>query len=283
MLKIINPGFYSTIQDSGRFGYRNKGVPISGTMDAYSASIANSLLENEESAAVMEITMIGPKVEFEKSTFIALAGADLSPTINGNDIANYQIHQVESGSILEFGKLVNGIRCYLAIKDGFQTEEILGSRSYYMPITKLNRILQYMEIPYNSSTEFNPKISNVKASPFHKLHELKGHQGPEYELLTTKQKEILFSNDFTVAKENNRMAYQLEELLQGHEKTMLTSATLPGTVQLTPLGKILILMRDGQTTGGYPRIFQLTPKSISLLSQKKSRDTISFSLANGYT
>ena len=74
------------------------------------------------------------------------------------------------------------------------------------------------------------------------------------------------------------MAYQLAETIKGHNYSMLTSGTLPGTVQLTSSGRIIILMKDGQTTGGYPRILQLSEESICVLAQKKSRDTISFEL-----
>ena len=81
-----------------------------------------------------------------------------------------------------------------------------------------------------------------------------------------------------MAKENNRMAYQLEEHLCPNTHSMLTSATLPGTVQLTPAGKLIILMMDGQTTGGYPRILQLSERSINLLAQKKYGDKIEFVL-----
>ena len=74
------------------------------------------------------------------------------------------------------------------------------------------------------------------------------------------------------------MAYQLDETIDSHSISMLTSATLPGTVQFTPSGKLIILMKDGQTTGGYPRILQLTDKAISILAQKKSGDHFSFKL-----
>ncbi|MGB3151327.1 MAG: allophanate hydrolase subunit 2 family protein, partial [Maribacter sp.] len=100
----------------------------------------------------------------------------------------------------------------------------------------------------------------------------------EYDLLNDKQLEAVFSKDFTVAKENNRMAYQLEEHIPGHAISMLTSATLPGTVQLTPSGKLIVLMKDGQTTGGYPRILQLSDMAISVLAQKREGNKVSFKL-----
>ncbi|MGB7395506.1 MAG: allophanate hydrolase subunit 2 family protein, partial [Pricia sp.] len=103
-------------------------------------------------------------------------------------------------------------------------------------------------------------------------------RGPEYEMLSDPQLERLFYKEFHISNENNRMAYQLEESVPGHTVSMLTSATLPGTIQLTPAGKLIVLMKDGQTTGGYPRILQLSDRAISILAQKKFGDVVSFKL-----
>ena len=278
MLRVKDKGFFTTIQDTGRFGYRDKGVPVSGAMDKYAAYVANSLLENEESAAVMEIVMKGPVLEFEAPTYIALSGAEMSAKLNDDSIQNYKVLKVNKGDQLSFGKLLSGFRTYLAVKEGFQTEIVLGSRSFYKPITIMNRIKEHMGISYLSCTEYEPKITDIKPESYHSEKILTVTRGPEYDSLTDAQLETLFFKNFTVAKENNRMAYQLEEPLREHHMSMLTSATLPGTVQLTPGGKLIVLMRDGQTTGGYPRILQLSSRAITILSQKKFGDKISFVL-----
>jgi biotin-dependent carboxylase-like uncharacterized protein len=245
-------------------------------MDRYSASVANSLLENEKTAAVLEITMTGPTIVFQAPTYIAITGAEMKAKINGDPLDNNRVHKIEKDDELTFGTLVHGLRTYLAVKDGFLTEEVLGSRSMYFPITKLNRLKDSMELPYDECLEFEPKISHIKPDTSYKELELKVFQGPEYDMLNDLQKQLLFNTHFKIAKENNRMAYQLDQLLEPHAVTMLTSATLPGTVQLTPAGKIIILMRDGQTTGGYPRILHLSNKSISLLAQKKFGEELAF-------
>jgi len=103
-------------------------------------------------------------------------------------------------------------------------------------------------------------------------------KGPEYGLLDNNHLENLFFKEFSVAKDYNRMGYQFEEKIKGHKLSMLTSATLPGTVQLTPSGKLIVLMKDGQTTGGYPRILQLSDKAISTLAQKKFGDKVTLKL-----
>lgn len=278
MVRVQSSGFYSSIQDRGRFGFRHFGVPVAGTMDAYSASIANSLLENDEADALMEITMTGPTLQFGSPTYIAITGAFMTPQINGKDISQNRVQKVVAGDTLSFGKLGYGLRTYLAVKGGFLTEKYMESRSFLKPISPENRLKDLMELPLAEVKDFSPIISDISPEPFHKQQQLKVFKGPEYNLLNDRQLEALFSKDFTVAKENNRMAYQLSETIPGHTQTMLTSSTIPGTVQLTPAGKIIILMKDGQTTGGYPRILQLAEDSISVLAQKKYGDILSFQL-----
>lgn len=278
MLRVIKSGFFTSVQDQGRYGFRDKGVPVSGAMDAISASLANSLLENDPDSAFLEITMTGPKLKFEEDTFICVTGAWISPFLNDNPIDNDTIIKVRKDDILSFGKLEKGIRAYLGVKGGFKTEVVLGSRSFYYPLTDKSCIAEYMEIPFDANSDFKAKLPEIQVEGFLEEISLEVQKGPEYEFLNDGQVKALFSQTFTVSKENNRMAYQLNEYIEGHSHGMLTSATLPGTVQLTPAGKVIILMKDGQTTGGYPRILQLTDRSIAILAQKKFGDTLSLHL-----
>ncbi len=278
MIKLLKSGFFTTIQDGGRFGYLNKGVPVSGFMDSFSATKINLLLGNEADTAVMEITMTGPTIEFDAPTFICLGGAEISATLNNSPIQHFKVHKIEKGDILSYGKLKNGFRNFLAIKGGFKTTPVLGSRSQYFPVTDKNFLKDGSEIPYDAVTDLDLKISEIRVDSFLEESSLEVSMGPEFKLLNDKQLETIFIKNFKVSKENNRMAYQLAETIEGHKVSMLTSATLPGTVQLTPSGRLIILMKDGQTTGGYPRILQLSDKAISILAQKKLGDTVSFKL-----
>lgn len=278
MLKVLKSGFYTSVQDLGRFHYRNKGVPVSGAMDELSVFKANTLLENNVTDAVLEITMTGPTLVFEEETYIALAGAEMSATLNNQPISNYKVYQVADGDILSYGKLEDGFRGYLAVKGGFKTKRMYGSCSFYKPITFANRLMDGDMVPFQYNKLFKPKISEIKVDSFLNETVLEVHKAPEFDILTNEQLEVVFSKEFTVANENNRMAYQLNETLTRHSVSMLTSATLPGTVQLTPAGKLIVLMKDGQTTGGYPRILQLSDKAIAILAQKRAGDSISFKL-----
>lgn len=278
MLKVLKSGFYTTVQDLGRFNFRNKGVPVSGVMDQLSVFKANTLLENDTTDAVLEITMTGPTLIFEEETYITLAGAEMSATLNNMPIQNYKVYRINNGDILSYGRLDKGFRAYLAVKGGFRLQSILSSFSLYRPITRENRLKDGDVVPFEYNKLFKPKILEIKVDSFLEETVLEVYRAPEYDLLQEEQLAQLFDGDFTVAKENNRMAYQLEECINGHTINMLTSATLPGTVQLTPSGKLIVLMKDGQTTGGYPRILQLSDKAIAILAQKREGSKIAFKL-----
>jgi len=276
MLKVLKAGFFTTIQDGGRFGWRHKGVPASGTMDDLAFYRINALLENSPNSAVMEITMTGPTLQFEEQTYICLGGAELSATLNNEPIDNYHVYKVKGGDILSYGKLKAGFRGYLGVKNGIEVPKVLESGSYYYPLTEKGCIKDYDELQYEPMADYKPKLTDLKVENYLDSMDLKVTLAPEFELLDGNQKNQLFKRTFTVSKENNRMAYQLSKNIDGHTMSMLTSATLPGTVQLTPSGKLIVLMKDGQTTGGYPRVLQLTKAAISILAQKRAGDEIRF-------
>lgn len=280
MVKVIKTGFYSTIQDLGRYRFQQFGVPVSGVMDLYSAGIANAVLDNDENEAVLEITMTGPTLQFNCDTIICISGADISPMLNSRPIKLNGIVNIKKDDTLSFGKLKYGFRCYLAVFGGFQTELIMNSRSMFKDITSQNVLFVNDELSIsehtNSLIKSNASIKIIKNHFSSK--EIKVYKGPEFDLLTKTQQRCLLSEEFSISKDNNRMAYQLVEPLKNNLKPIITSLVLPGTVQLTPSGKLIILMRDCQTTGGYPRVLQLRETSINVLSQKFTGNSIQFNL-----
>lgn len=278
MLEILQSGLYSSIQDLGRFQYRNYGVPVSGVMDEFHAKLANSILGNDENAAVLEMTLQGASVKFHENTQIVICGANLSPKLNGALLRANLAVNVSKGDQLDFGIRNFGVRTYLAVKDGFQTEIVLKSRSFYDGITQKSRVSKGDFIQYESFSEKDASHTKVGFHPIlFNSNEIKVFKGPEFDFLSKQQQEKLFNTIFSIGL-NNRMAYQLYETIENECPSIITSAVLPGTIQLTPSGKLLILMKDCQTTGGYPRILQLDQKSIIKLAQKHTRDTIQFKM-----
>tara|TARA_R110000868_G_scaffold194178_3_gene439514 strand:+ start:12122 stop:12970 length:849 start_codon:yes stop_codon:yes gene_type:complete len=280
MIKVLNPGFYTTIQDFGRMGFQEFGVPYSGVMDRTAAALANALLGNDKNEAVLEMVMTGAKLYFKVKTYIVISGANMSPNLNNVAILLNKIILVQPNDVLSFGKLNNGFRCYLGVLGGFKTEIVMKSKSMYPNITKQGMLFKNDELVIEEASTINKQqYASIRFdSTYIKSKEMKVFKGPEFEFLTKKQQSELFLKEFTVSKDNNRMAYQFVEILQNNLKPIITSAVLPGTVQLTPSGKLIVLMRDCQTTGGYPRVLQLESSAIDLLAQKITGNTVGFKL-----
>lgn len=282
---ILTDSIQTSVQDLGRKGYRSFGVPISGAMDKYSAILANKLLNNDQDLPVLEITMSGPKIMFEDHTLFVLTGGDLSPELNGEPIQMNQTYSVKTSDVLSFGKINMGVRAYLGVKGGFLTENVMGSYSMYEGITPLSKVKKGDRLriaSYESELEFAASKIKVKSSHF-TSKKLEVTKGPEFHRLTKKQRDKLFSMTFKIDPLSNRMGYQLKNKfppLKNNE--IITSITIPGTVQVTPSGKLIIMMRDCPTTGGYARVLQLTDMAINQLAQKKENESFKFDLESSF-
>lgn len=282
MVEILKSGLFDTIQDLGRFGFQDYGVPISGTMDRYSADLANSILGNTRNAAVIEATASGPKLKFHQETVICITGAFMNPKLNECVIENNSTISVASGDILSFGTLAMGFRSYIAVLGGFQTECIMESRSMYQNVTTNSRLFKGDQLQILRLSD-----TNIESFPLVKINQehlecdtLEVFQGPEYKYLKVEQQESINKLEFVISSNSNRMAYQFDQQIKNDLSSIITSLVLPGTVQLTPSGKVIVLMRDAQTTGGYPRVLQLSDSAINCLSQKSIGAKIKFKCIN---
>ena len=277
MIKVVSKGIYTTIQDKGRFGYRNIGVPSSGYMDSESAETANLIINNPKDNPLIEATLIGPTLEFKKSAVICITGGEFSPTLNDIKISSYSAIEVNKGDILKINNSSIGSRCYISIQGTIISDTILGSKSFYHQITN-SSILEDGDIFL-----FKKNIRTLEQKYIHKKFELNKtinvFRGPEFKCLSKESIKTLFNEEFSIGI-NNRMAYNLLEKIQDGVNSIISSGVIPGTVQLTPSGNIIILHRDSQTTGGYPRILQLNEKSLNDLAQLRTGDIIRFKLLN---
>ena len=303
-IEVLKSGIYSSIQDAGRFGHAALGVPQSGAIDQESYRLANELLGNGADFAAVEITFGGAALKFQSATIIAITGADYSPVINQLKVAMNEPIAVNSGDVLSFGQRNWGVRSYLGVLGGVQSPKIMDSRSQYQTITpeftltkgtlipiplidiKDRSILKTHRLEINKDDQIKAmgesiahlgdisSIMGTKAFETDESLELEVLIGPEYHRLQKQEKDKL-RGTFTLGR-NDRMGYLLQEKVSNKLQGIHTSGVLPGTVQLTPGGQIIILMNDGQTTGGYPRIFQLTDKAKALLSQCAQGQKIKF-------
>lgn len=277
MIKVLNAGIYCSVQDKGRVGFAKMGIPTAGVMDVYSAELGNALLHNDENAAVIEITFGQGKFEFTTTTYICITGGDFSPKLNNNPIELNSVYEVKKGTVLSFGKRMYGARTYLTVQGGIQSEMILGSQSFCLGITK-PRLEKGDELKVLKQNFHEAGHARVKTQEkYFTSSNLACFPGPEFDKLNEQQKQRLLE-PFTISEDNNRVGYRLNEPIENKLAPILTSAVLSGTVQLTPSGKLIVLMHDCQVTGGYPRILQLSEVAISRLSQKVAGEEVKFEL-----
>ena len=128
-IKVHKPGLCTTVQDIGRIGYQQFGIPVSGVMDEFAFTVANYLVESDKNNAVLEIPFLGPTLEFDFDVTIAITGADIQPKINNQDIKMWQSINVKKGDTLSFGGLKTGIRTYLAFSAEIDVPIVMGSKS----------------------------------------------------------------------------------------------------------------------------------------------------------
>lgn len=277
-IEIIKPGLATSVQDLGRIGFGSFGVPKSGVMDTYAAKFANMLVGNEANDAVLEITQLGPKLRFHGKALVAIAGRGEKIEVDGIEKAINESFLIQNNAILEIKRITAGSRVYLAVAGGIQSPMVMESRSMYEGITSQSRLKKGDFLQMNA-------FSGEEIDQFATIHfddtpyfsdRIQFFPGPEFHLISSKMKRALWQTKFTVSNDSNRMAYLFEESIKNELGTMLTGPVLPGTVQLTPDGNLIVLMRDCQVTGGYPRILQVTEKSMNVLAQKRAGEQVVF-------
>src|SRR5690625_445596 len=278
---VLRPGLSTSVQDMGRYGYAAYGIPESGAMDKYAAGMGNILVGNPQNMAVLEVTRIGPKLQFSAHHQIVISGIEVDAYLNDKKVEVQEVYDVHKGTILDIQRVVKGNFAYLAINDGFQTEKVLNSQSMYEGITPEKVISKGEELPVLSLDEnVSDSYSTISFDEQrYKKRSLRFFPGPEFYLLSREQKVQLAQESFTINPDSGRMAFLFQETIPSKEESILTNAVLPGTVQLTPDGHLIVLMRDAQVTGGYPRILQIPERQIDILAQKRPGESLRFSIA----
>lgn len=292
MLKIIKSGMLTTVQDLGRYGFQKYGVIASGVMDPFAHRIANLLVGNGENAATMEISLIGPEIEFEADTCIAICGGDLSPAIDGKSCKMWRTLAVSKGSILRFGAPKKGCRAYLAVAGGISVEEVMHSKSTYLRAeiggfqgralkagdrlqvgTAAPEPMAALRKAATAEIEWQIQAPNYYHEPVVRM--MKGRQ---YDLFNAESQQRIFTDPFTVSSHSDRMGYRLEgsPLALETPGELISEPVAFGSVQVPSDGNPIVLMADRQTTGGYPKIGQVAAVDLPLISQLNPGDRIRF-------
>jgi len=285
VFQVLKPGLFTTVQDMGRYGYLKYGVPFSGAMDTFSLVAANLLVRNNPNDACLEITLIGPELQALTRMQIAITGGSISPKINGQNVPMWQTLEVQEDDVVSFEKMESGCRAYLSIRGGINTPQVLGSRSTYVRggfggmdgrQLKTGDIIEGFDAPLLKSSYSMPEEMVPQYTGQFKVHVI---LGPQADMFTEEGINTFLSNYYKVTIEADRMGYRLEGLTIEHKAKadIVSDALLPGAIQVPKDGKPIIIMRDAQTTGGYPKIAAAITPDVSLLGQAKPNDIIEFS------
>ena len=298
---VIKAGILDTIQDGGRQGFRHLGINPTGAMDKYAMQVTNLLTGNHPQEAVLELHFPSSVFLFNRSALIALGGADFSASINGEKIPNLHPVLVGKNDVLQFHRPVTGARAYLAVKGGFGVPQWMNSYSTHLKAKAggfMGRALQKNdELPFKEELKENPSAiqKNFTVLPWkadtiflpadrHTAAGMTGISvlpGNEWNRLSVEAKENFQSTPFVITQQSDRMGYRLDNIplpAIAHEE-LVSAAVDFGTIQLLPDGKLIILMADHQTTGGYPRIAHVISVHHSSLAQLKAGDKIHFKLS----
>ena len=289
---VVKGGLLTTVQDLGRWGYQSFGVSEAGPMDRISHRFANLLVGNSTSAAGLEITLLGPDVEFQDDVRCAVTGAEFKIFVDGNQMPLNAAWIVPKGAHLRFGDRRRGARAYLAIAGGLDVPQLLGSRATHLATGMggyRGRHLQAgdrLKIGQASSGQLSRmhQVQSVISLPTENIR-LRVILGPQDQMFSKEALLTFQSSRYQVSPESNRMGYRLlgSSITSDKADQLLSDATPMGSIQVPASGKPIILMADGQTAGGYPKIATVITAGLPLAGQLMPGDWITFDLCDRET
>lgn len=285
ILRVVKPGLLTTIQDRGRWGYQSLGVPVSGPMDPRSHRIANALVRNDADAATLEVTLVGPELEFEDERVVAVAGARFALTLDGRSAPLHRSFVAPAGSRLRFGRCLRGARAYVAVAGGIAVPSVFGSRATHLASAMGGidgrALMAGDRVPLGDRPRTRPVDVLQVQSPIDlpdRPAQIRVLPGPNQEYFTADTLEVLQSEPYVVASDSDRMGFRLEgpTLTDTRGGDIISDATPLGSLQVPASGQPILLMADRQTTGGYPKIATAISADIGLAGQLGPGDRVSF-------
>jgi biotin-dependent carboxylase-like uncharacterized protein len=280
--RVISPGPLTTIQDAGRTAFQHMGVPVSGVLDRYAAHVANCLVGNPAGSAVLEATLVGPRLEVLAEADIGVTGAASALTVNGVPTPGWTSVRVRPGDVVDAGAPESGCRSYLAVGGGFDVPLVMGSRATYLG----GRIggLDGRSLAAGDILKRGPArlLDQPRRLPWFPLYGtqviLRAVPGPQDEYFRTALA-TFFDSPFTVSAQANRMGYRLEgpALIREADApaSIVSEPIVAGNVQVPADGRPIVLLNE-QTLGGYAKIATIITPDLFKLAQAKPGDTVRF-------
>jgi biotin-dependent carboxylase-like uncharacterized protein len=288
-MRVLKPGLLTTSQDMGRKGQARFGVAPSGAMDRNALRLANGLVGNAPDAAALELTLLGPTLEFQQSGVIALTGAEIDARVEAQQLPMWRPLYVPSGSVLKLGGMRRGARSYLTIAGGFKARRWLGSASVDLnagigEALRAGDTLEFNAMPAPDWLKCEERLAwpTWSLAPAYWLETerrpLRLVAGVHFDTLTRAAQKALFSERFSISKDSNRVGFRLQGVTLELSKPLelVSEAVDFGTLQLPPSGDPIILMAEHPSSGGYPRIAQIAAVDLAYLAQRKPGEHLHF-------
>jgi antagonist of KipI len=284
VLRVIEPGLFTTVQDLGRPNAITAGVPPGGAMDRFAHRAANLLVGNADTDASLECTLTGPHLLAKRSCLIAIAGADLEPRVNGQVVPMWTGIFLSAGDRLAFGARRLGGRAYVAVAGGIEGDRWLGSASTNLMAGRggiRGRNLKAGDEIGVAREATRPSVAGrhlpERLRPRYSDHALFAIAGPHVKRLDPDGRTQLFGAAFKVSREADRMGYRLDgPKLPTSGDELLSFGLTAGAVQVPRGGQPILLMADHQTAGGYPVVAVVVSGSMPVAAQLVPGDELHF-------
>ena len=295
-IRILTPGLSTTVQDLGRPGYYNIGIPLSGAMDRFALRAANMLVGNDEGAAVLEAVFMGPQIEFTADAMVAVTGAELPPKVNDQIQPMWSSFSVKRGETLSFDYLKSGARAYIAISGGIDVPVVLGSRSTYTLGALGGHEGRKLQSGDELGVEKAAKPVKEGRSVPAKLRrlptagvELRTLPGLYWHRLTEGSGRQFFEDTWKVAPEADRIGYRFrggralefvprkQPFGAGSDPSNIVDACYPyGSIQVPGGSEPIVLHRDAVSGGGYMMVGTVISADMDLIGQLQPHTSTKF-------
>jgi len=280
-LLVHKPGPFTLVQDAGRPGWRRFGIPPSGALDQFAFRPANLLAGNAEDAAVLEITLPGLVLEALAPLVVAVTGADLDARLNGTATPGWTGFSLRRGDVLAFRQRRQGCRAYLAVAGGLDTAVWLGSRSTFAagkmgsPL-RAGGVLESFPPGPDARPGRRLPLSCLPDSPA--VHRIRVTLGPQDGWFTRRGLETFLGSVYRLSPQSSRQGFRTEgpAIEAARQADLISDPTPLGAVQVPGDGKPIVLHRDGQSTGGYPKVARLISADLDWFARMMPGDALRF-------
>lgn len=294
-IDVVRAGFLTSVQDLGRFGFRQFGVSTAGVLDTHALRVANLLVGNEESAAGLEVTLGGLQLQFADERLIAWCGGEFDVRLGATSLPAGHACLLHAGE-LTINQSKIGCRAWIAVSGGIDVPLVLGSRSTDLRASfggfNGRALDDGDEIPLDEQSDAARSLVNLlreqrisswsppaewtstaKREPIPRIV-----RGTDWNGFNASTHDSLTSEPFTVSSDSDRMGARLDgpELRRDDDPNLVSEAVAPGTIQVPPSGQPILLLCDCQTIGGYPKIAQVITADLPIAAQLRAGDRVRF-------